>query len=178
MQISKKLLKFLTENKIKYKLVEHRTVYTALDKANTLKVPAKTIGKALVIRLGKDYALVLLGGDKILDVSKFRKQVSKWARERGEKPPGVIEFVKESWMKKNLKGTKVGAIPPFGQIWKMPTFVDKSLMREKEIVVNAGEYKISLKILPAGFKKLEDIVIADFSKKKLVKKPKKKSKKK
>ena len=50
MAILKKLTQFLEERKIKYEALEHRIVYTGFDKAVTLKVEPKMIGKVLVVK--------------------------------------------------------------------------------------------------------------------------------
>ena len=177
MPISKKLEKFLRENKVKYEPIEHRIVYTAFDKAQTLRVPQKIIGKTLVLKIdpvgkpsasngaSRGYALALIPANKNLDKGKFKK-VTKVKN---------INFVKEAWIKKNIKGVKIGAIPPFGNLWKLPTFVDRSLINQSlapkapprgvAIIVNGGDWKWSLKINPSVFKKLiPDLIIGNFSK--------------
>jgi len=75
-----------------------------------------------------------------------------------------VDFVKEVWMKKNLKGVKVGAIPPFGNLWRLPTFVEKSLLQNPKIIVNGGDYNWSIKISPAVLKKIiPNLVVGSFS---------------
>ena len=49
MPVSKRLINFFSKNKVKFKEIKHKTVYTAFDKAKTLKVPAKIIGKTLIL---------------------------------------------------------------------------------------------------------------------------------
>ena len=150
----KKLENFLKDNKVKYEVVEHKVVYTAYDKARTLKVPEKSIGKTLVVKLDKEISLVLIPANKNLDKQKLKK-LAKTKQ---------IDFAKEAWMKKNLKGIKVGATPPFGNLYKLKTFIDRGLLANKSIVVSSGDYKSSLKLNPAIFKKVvSDLVIGSFS---------------
>lgn len=165
MPISKKLIKFL--GKTKYKLIEHKIVYTAFDKAQTLKVPEKTIGKTLVVKMDGDFGLVLLGANKNLDKVKFKKVVNKWRRKNDQKPVKKISFATEQWMKKNLKGVKVGATPPFGNLWSLPTFADKSLLKNRKMIVSAGNYNFSIEILSSVLKKIiPDLVLGSLAKKK------------
>src|SRR4030042_6171012 len=150
MPIAKKLEKFLEKNKIKAESIEHRIVYTAFDKATTLRVPQEIVGKTLALKMDKGYALVLIPANKNLDKGKFKK-VSRAKK---------IDFVKENWVKKNLKGVKIGAVPPFGNLWKLPTFIDRSLMNQSKIVVNGGDWKWSIKISPSVLrKKIPDLII-------------------
>jgi Ala-tRNA(Pro) deacylase len=174
--LKRKIEKFLEEKEIKYAPIEHRTVYTAYDKAATLKMPLRTIGKTLVVKFNRECGLVLIRADRLLDRVKFKKVVNKWLRTQTKKAIKTVDFVKESWIKNNLKGVKVGAIPPFGEMWKLPTFIDKSLLRNKKIIVNAGDYTLSIQISPANLRKTESLIEASFSK--IRPKPKKKTKKK
>lgn len=188
MAIAKKLEKFLKENKIKAEPIEHRIVYTAYDKAQTLRVSPKIVGKTLVVKLNGDFALVLIPANKNLDKKKFLKTANKWRyshgrigipRGRAKRGRGLryshADFVKEAWIKKNLKGVKVGAVPPFGNLWKMPTFIDRSLInqplapkappRRVAIIINGGDWNWSIKINPGILKKtIPDLIIGNISK--------------
>ena len=94
MSIPKRVLNFLEKARAKYEMIEHRTVYTAFDKAATLKVPEKIVGKTLVMRIDGKVALVLIPANKNLDTLKLGK-IAKTKK---------INFIKEAWIKKNLKG--------------------------------------------------------------------------
>ena len=145
----------MEKNKVKYEAIQHRIVYTAFDKAATLKVPERIVGKTLVMKMDKKIGLALIPANKVLDKEKFKKM----AKAKN------VDFIKEAWMKKNLKGLKVGAIPPFGNLWRLLTFIDKSLLNQPKIIINGGDYNFSIKITPASLKKLiPDLVIGNFSK--------------
>jgi len=155
MAIPQKIINFLEKAKVKYEPIEHRTVYTAHDKAATLKAPQKIIGKTLVVKFDKNIGVVLISANKNLDLQKLKKlaKVKK------------ADFVSEKLIKNKFKGVKIGAIPPFGNLWGLPTFADKSLMTQKEIIISGGDYYWSIKIKTADLKKLiPDLVIGDFSK--------------
>ena len=155
MPIPKKIINFLEKNKVKYEAIQHRIVYTAFDKAATLKVPERIVGKTLVMKMDKKIGLALIPANKVLDKEKFKKM----AKAKN------VDFIKEAWMKKNLKGLKVGAIPPFGNLWRLLTFIDKSLLNQPKIIINGGDYNFSIKITLASLKKLiPDLVIGNFSK--------------
>jgi Ala-tRNA(Pro) deacylase len=165
MPIIKKLEKFLKENKIQYQEIGHRTVYTAHDKAATLRVKEKSVGKTLLIKTDRDLVLVLIPGNKNFDKRKFKKIVNDWRKKTNQKPVKNIDFASETLMKNNLKGVKVGAVPPFGKLWKLSVFVDRSLLKEKEIILNSGNYNSSLKIKQKELRNL-DFIQGIFSKSK------------
>ncbi len=129
-KIPQKITTFLEKNKIKYEPVKHRTVYTAYDKAATLKVKPSVIGKTLVLKADKDLVIALLPGNKNLDKNKFKKLA------KAKK----VDFISETVMKNKFKGIKLGAIPPFGELWKLPTFIERGLTETTKIFVNSGDY--------------------------------------
>ena len=154
MPIPKKIINFLEKSNIKYESIKHRTVYTAFDKAQTLRVPQKIIGKTLIVRFDKNVALLLISANKNLDKNKFKK-ITKTKK---------VDFVSERIIKNKLKGVKVGVIPPFGNLWRLPTFIDAQLLTQSKIIVNGGDYNWSIKISPANLKKLiPDLIIGSFS---------------
>jgi len=155
MAIPRKLIKFLEKNKVKYEPIEHRIVYTAFDKAQTLKVSEKMVGKTLVVKMDKNPALVLIPANKNLDLQKLKRAA------KAKK----IDFEKETWMKKNLKGVKIGAIPPLGNLFKLKTFIDNSLLKQPKIIINGGDYNRSIEISGASLKKIiPDLMKGSFSK--------------
>lgn len=175
MAIPKKIIKFIEGNKIKYETLEHKTVYTAFDKARTLKVPEKIIGKVLAVKMDKDFGIVLIPADKNLDRTKLKRLVNARLKGKNKKLVEEISFATETWIKKNLKGIKMGAIPPFGNLWKMPVFVDRGLMKNLKIIVPAGDYNWSFKFSSVNLKKLvPDLIMGNFTQAKVKKGKKKK----
>jgi len=182
MATPQKIIKFLENSKTKYELLKHKTVYTAYDKAATLKVPEKIVGKTLVVKLdpagkssvshgaSRGMALVLIPANKNLDKQKLRKIAKAKSVDASTSSVSTlsscrrVDFVKENWMKKNLKGVKIGAIPPFGVLWKLPTFIDRGLLQNPKIIINSGDYNYSIKISPAVLKKIiPDLITGNFS---------------
>ncbi len=164
MPVPSKIIKYLDLSRVKYERIEHKTVYTAYDKVATLKVKPNVIGKTLVLKIDNELAMVLIPGNKNLDKNKFKKVANDWRKKIEQKSVKNIDFISEKVMKNKFKGVKVGAVPPFGNLWKLPTFVDKSLMEQTKIVVNGGDYEWSIKISPSIFKKIiPDLIIGNFS---------------
>jgi len=159
--LSKTIKKFLDKNKVKYEVLEHRTVYTAFDKAATLaasigKITPAMVAKTVVVSLdGKDHALGLIPSNKNLDKKRVLETFNKLQKKTGQKNYKKIDFAKEQWMKKNIKGVKVGTTPPFGVLYKLPFFIDNTLIKQSNIVVNGGGYEISIKLSPASLIKLD-----------------------
>ncbi len=175
MAMLKSLEKLLKDAEVKYEVVKHKTVYTALDKAKTLKINPKEVAKTVVVKLGAgklaQFVVASIPADKNFDKEKFKKLFNeagkKIAKAEGKafKAAKEIDFAAENWIKKNImKSPKGGAVPPFGSLFKIPAFVDKSLLKSKKLVVNAGDFNNSIKILTDQLEKTEIFIKGSFSK--------------
>lgn len=156
MAISKKVIEHLKKNKIKFKEIAHKTVFTAFDLSKTLKEKLNRISKTLVIKTDKGYVLVVLPADRMVDFGKLKKLL-------GAKK---IEIAKEKVMKDVFK-VKPGTLTPFATLHKkVPLYIDKALIRAKEILVSAGSYTDSLRLKVKDLMKAEENhTKADISKK-------------
>lgn len=164
--MNKKLEKLLADNKIKYEEIGHKKVFTALDRAATMKVRPKLSGKTLILKADRDFVMALVPANKNLNKEALRKTINVFNKKSGKASVKKINFTTEAQIKKNFKGAKIGAIPPFGNIWKLLTFADKAFLREKFIFINSGEYTKSLKVSPKIFQKISGYIFGSFSKSK------------
>lgn len=157
-----KLKKLLETNKIKYQIVNHKKVYTAFNEAETQHMKPKEIAKTVLLKAGKEYILVVIPSQKYVDFKKVQKTLvsAKGGSASGGKK---VSMAKESDIAKILK-TKIGLIHPFGNLFKLPVFIDRSLLKQKRMVTSAGSYTESIGIKPKDFEKLALPVKGNFSK--------------
>ena len=174
--LSKAIQNFLGKNKIKYEVVEHKKVFTALDKTATLRVKPAMIGKTVVLAFdAKDHALALIPANKNLDKTKLLKIINNSPDSPSYFKKGVggvkekrvhfshADFAKEQWVKANIKGVKIGTTPPFGPLYGLALFLDNALAKQSKIIVNGGDYTLSLKLAPTSLVKMENTVRGSFS---------------
>lgn len=153
MAVSKALEKFLKQNKIKYEVIEHRKVFTAHDSAETQHIKLTEQAKAVLLK-GKKFHLAVLPAGHNCDF----KTLSKLA---GEK----VSMAKEKDITR-LFETKIGLIAPFGSFFNLPVFIDKKLLKNKKLVLPAGSYTDSVRLVTKDYLKLENPVQGNFSTKK------------
>lgn len=171
--IPAKVQKYLEEAGFKHEILEHKTVYTAIDASQTLKKKISDVAKSLLVKAGQEYYVVVLPADRNLDLDKLKKITGK---EQG-KEIKAVKIPNEKAMEKALK-IKAGALSSFGNIYKIPTLVDKQLEKSKKAIFSAGSVNHSVEMAVKDFIKLENAVLGTFGIKKKVKlvKPKPKSK--
>lgn len=159
----KKLINKLNSSNIKYIPKEHRKVYTTFDAAQTQKINLSSLAKTLLIKADKEFVFAVIPGNRMLEIQKLKKLVNKYLEQDGENKAKNLSIANEMQIKRNIT-KNIGALPPFGSIYGCRTYVDKLLLRNKKINLNAGSFTNSLEITPAQYKKFEKPIEGNISK--------------
>ncbi|MEJ0020953.1 MAG: YbaK/EbsC family protein [Candidatus Doudnabacteria bacterium] len=152
--ISKNLEKLLKATKIKYEVIEHKKVFTAFDSAETQHEKLSEVAKAVLLKGKKNLYLAVLPAGNNCDF----KALGKLADDK-------VSMAKEKDITVKLK-TKIGLIPPFGSLFKIPLLLDKKLLKNKQINLPAGSYTESVIMNVKDYVKLETPVTGNFAVKK------------
>jgi len=151
---SKKLIELLKSKKIKHKLLKHPVAYTAQEVAASQHIPGKQFVKSVVIKTTSNYALAVLPAIHLVDFPKLKKLLKAKS----------ASLASEAEIKKIAQDFDVGALPPFGSLLGLETYMDTVLNEDEEIVFNAGTHTETAKIKMADFLKAEKVVTGDFGK--------------
>ncbi len=169
-KLSARLLKYLEKTGVKHNILEHKTVFTAIDAAATMKRKLNEIAKSLLVKAGGDYYIVILPADNNIDFIKLEKVLSKIT----DKKIKAVKIPSEKIMEKVLK-VKAGAISAFGGLYKLPVVIDKKLAKTKKAIFSGGSFNYSIEMAVKDFVKLENAIFGNFSVKKKIKKIKKRN---
>ena len=165
-----KLVKYLEEHGIDHEVLEHKTVYTAMDAAATMRKKMDEISKSLLVKADKDYYLVLLPADYNLDFKKLGKCIGA----QTGKSIKVVKIPGEKIMEDLLK-IRAGTLSAFGKLHKLPVYMDKGLTKAKKAVFAGGSFNHSIEMAVKDFVRMEEAILGSFGVKKKLK-PQKKTK--
>ena len=62
-----------------------------------------------------------------------------------------------------ISGAQIGGVPPFGNLFNVPVYVDESFLNEEEIAFNAGSKEKSIIMKSSDFKKLVNPQLGQYS---------------
>ncbi|MFA6410525.1 MAG: YbaK/EbsC family protein [Candidatus Buchananbacteria bacterium] len=153
MAIPKTTKKYLDKKMAKYEELTHKTVYTAYDAAQTLRKELKDIAKSLLIATDKAYVIAVVPAHMRIDLGKLKKSLQA----------KKVSIPDEKVMIKVFK-VKPGAMTAFGGLHKVEVWVDKSLLKTKDIILSAGSFTDSVRMKAKDFIDLEQAKLADFAK--------------
>ncbi len=138
---------------VAFETLPHRDAFTAQGVAAAAHVSGWSLAKVLVVRgPGKTPVMVVLPASCRVDTGAL-------ARALGE--PGV-SFVPEAEMQELFPDCDVGAMPPFGQLYGMPVWVDACFPRQGEFDFQAGNHHEVVRIRYADFERLVHPQVAEF----------------
>lgn len=150
-----KLKNFLDEKNIKYVSVKHSNAYTAQEVAATTHVSGKEFAKTVIInRDGKQIMCVLPASYKV-DFGQLKANLGS----------DNISLASEAEFKYHFPDCEVGAMPPFGNLYDMDTYVAEVLTFNKEIAFNAGTHTEIIRMSYKDFANLVNPQVLRFSKK-------------
>lgn len=75
----------------------------------------------------------------------------------------TVSVAKEKEFKDRFPECETGAMPPFGNLYDMPVFVDESLTQDKEIAFDAGSHRELIRLAYEDFERLVNPTVLKFS---------------
>ncbi len=148
-----KIREFLDSHHIRYFIISHSPAYTAQEIAASAHVPGKELAKTVMVTIDGKLAMAVLPASQKLDFGKFREAI-------GTKN---IDLAAEGDFADMFPGCEVGAMPPFGNLYGMNTYVAEKLAEDDEIVFNAGNHKELLRLSYADFERLVEPEVVRMS---------------
>lgn len=146
-------ISLLEKNNIEYDKYEHKPVFNSETAAKAIGAELAEGAKALIL-LGDDKPLMVVvsGVDRV----DFKK-VKNLAKIRN------LEMATPEEVKK-ITGVEVGAVPPLGNLFNIPLYVDDNIEKEKEIVFSAGLHSVSIRMKYDDFKAITNPIMGNFAK--------------
>ena len=148
-----KLKEFLDQNRVKYVSLRHSTSYTAQEIAASAHVKGRNMAKTVVVKLGGKLALAVLP-------AKYHVSLEKLKAASGA---GSAELATEEEFIKTFPGCETGAMPPFGNLYGLPVYVDETLSRDEEITFNAGSHTELIQMAYKDFARLAGPKLVRFA---------------
>jgi Ala-tRNA(Pro) deacylase len=142
---SKKLKEFLDGRGAKYVSIQHSTAYTAPEVAESAHIAGSDFAKTVIVKIDGEMAMVVLPANRKIVLSDLRDMLV------GEK----VELATEDEFQSRFPDCELGAMPPFGNLYGIPIYVDARLaMDADEIAFNAGSHTDAVRMPYAEFERL------------------------
>lgn len=150
---ARKLKEFLDAQHIDYTSIPHSTAYTAQGIAAVTHISGKELAKTVMVKLDDKLCMAVLPASKAVDLEMLKSAA-------GAKTSGLAS---EREFREKFPDCETGAMPPFGNLYNLPVFVEESLSLDKEIAFNAGTHNELIRMAYADFLRVVNPTQAGFS---------------
>jgi Ala-tRNA(Pro) deacylase len=152
MEIPKQLIDCLDENKVSYEVLHHPEAVTAQRIAQAEHVKGRHHAKVVMVKSGDQHLMMVLPADHQIDLEKVEKAIGK-----------SVSLDNEQEFKTLFSDCAIGAMPPFGNLYGLPTYVDQSLVEQDYIVFEAGTHTDAIRLSYRDYEKIVKPKVNDLA---------------
>lgn len=140
----RKLESFLNDNGIRYVTIRHSPAFTAQEIAASAHVRGRELAKTVMVKIDGELALAVLPASERVDFDRLAYAIGAHR----------VRLATEQEFRSHFPDCEVGAMPPFGNLYGMKTYVSKELAEDEEIAFNAGTHTELIRLAYRDFEKL------------------------
>ena len=155
MSIPKNIREYLETNHVNWWRKIHPPSITAQETARVEHVPGKEFAKTVILKADDRFIMAVLPADRSI---RFDKLQAGLACNR-------LAIASENEWAAKFPGCERGAMPPFGSLFGMTVFCDRSLERQFEIEFNGGTHAEIIRMRFSDFDLLERPILLEFAEK-------------
>ena len=148
-----KLEELLRAKQAKYEVLIHDGAVTAQEQAAATHTPGCAFAKVVVVKERDGFALAVLPASRVLDLDRLKGLIRH----------GEIRLATVEEIARVVPDCVPGAIPPFGVLFGLPTFVDRTLANLRDVTMPAGDFATSIRMRAAELRRLSEACVGDFA---------------
>jgi len=128
------LLEFLTREGALFEVIEDHEADTAAS-----HIPGRRLAKVVILRDGGSYAMAVVPAAAQLDLAELQRRIRRYG----------LALASEDEFKGLFPDCDIGAMPPFGRLFGLPVYLDRTFAAEAEMVFESGTHR-ELVRMPMG----------------------------
>ena len=148
-----RLRTFLSSRQAKYKEISHAAAVTAQEQAAVTHTPGMRVAKVLIVKARDGFVMAVVPAAAQADLDRLK----------GFLGHDDVRLANVEEIGGVVPDCMPGAIPPFGALYGLRSFVDRQLLTAPEITVPAGSPGSAIRLRSAEFRRLVDAQAGDFA---------------
>jgi Ala-tRNA(Pro) deacylase len=147
-----RLTAYLVEEGVAFEPLDFPEAYTAQEVAAALHVSGWGLAKVVMGKADGDLVMLVLPSPLRVDFSRLSEALGK-----------PVQLAREAEFADRFPGCVPGAMPPFGALYDVPTYVDQSMAEAEEMVFLAGTHHQALRVRTADYQRLARPEVLSFA---------------
>ena len=136
---------FLGRHDVPFEVMTHEATYDAQHLAQAVHTSGHHAAKTVLLRAGEDYVVAVLPATHSIDFEKLKTALEVES----------VTLATEVEMASRCPDCEIGALPPFGSHYELPTIVDEPLSNDEEILFEGSTHSEAIRMRFEDFARLE-----------------------
>lgn len=150
MPVLRKLKEMLDEHKLSYEVFNHALAYTAQEIAARQHCSGNEMAKVVMLKVDDALVMGVIPASRKINLGMAVKNLNARTARLATEDEFIAHF----------PGCEIGAMPPFGNLFGVPVFVDPALEKDEYIYFNAGNHVQTVRMQYKDFARLVKPTIA------------------
>jgi Ala-tRNA(Pro) deacylase len=144
MQCRERLEAYLREHQVPFQVQHHARVFGAQKIAESEHIPGKMVAKTVIVLADNNIIALILPASQRADLDKARTALG--AKE--------LRLAQEAEFAVTFPDCEVGTMPPFGNLYGIPVYVEQGLAELETMIFPVGTYTDTMSLKYADFERL------------------------
>ena len=154
MEVTERLKDYLNKKNVDYTLYYHNPTDEKHELLKSLGLPGKEFVQTIIAQTEDGFVMVVNPFGQEVDLGLFTNSCSKTE----------VKLAKLDEIKALFPDCELGAIPPLGNLYKVPVYVSPALSNFSDIIFHAGTHTDTIKMNYEDFRKIVKPKINNCSK--------------
>lgn len=147
------LQSYLDQIGVSYRVSFHPPVFSAQDLAEKEHIPGTNIAKPVIVKADGHFVMCALPATCRVDLHELAEELH--ARQ--------MQLASESELAELFPDCQLGAEPPIGFLYGMPTWIDLSLMADDRITFQAGTHESAITLTMEDYQRVVQPEVGRFA---------------
>jgi Ala-tRNA(Pro) deacylase len=144
MSLPVKLREFLDSRQAQYTVTTHRPAFTANEVASAEHLPAREMAKTVVAFGDNQYFMLVIPASRHVDLREVQRALGL----------RHVRLATEMELTALFPDCEVGAMPPIGALYDLPTYLDSLLAHQPAIAFNGCNHRDTVHMQMSAFHEL------------------------
>ena len=151
--LAKSLKNYLDQWKVKYVTITHSRAFTAQEVARSAHISSGMLAKTVMVIIDGAMAMAVVPSNQRVRLGDLRELVHS----------DDVRLAHEYEFQRHFPDCEAGAMPPFGNLYDLSTYVAPKLAAEGELAFNAGSPTALIRMSWADYERLVKPRVARFT---------------
>lgn len=148
-----RVMDLLDKSGVKYEIDTHQPTFTAQRMASVEHQHGKFVAKPVIVRADGKFFMCVLSAHRKVDLQALKAGLGTQS----------VELADENELATIFDDCQLGAEPPFGSIYNIPTIIDKELDMQDHILFQAGSHEKTIHMSMTDYLSLAKPKVLKFS---------------